>query len=79
MRIPGVIFESVYIDTLHVLDLGVSLHCAANLFVEIVHELPGNRQSNLVTLRQDVMADALPIIGYHCAKLLLIAGAQPRI
>ncbi len=56
MRIPGVIFESVYIDTLHVLDLGVSLHCAANLFVDIVHELPGSRQSNLVTLRQDVMS-----------------------
>ncbi len=46
----------VYIDTLHVLDLGVSLHCAANLFVDIVHELPGSRQSNLVTLRQDVMS-----------------------
>ena len=56
MRIPGVIFESVYIDTLHVLDLGVSLHCAANLFVDIVHELPGSRQSNLVALRQDVMS-----------------------
>ena len=51
MRIPGVIFESVYIDTLHVLDLGVSLHCEVRYLVPVCKALANNVQPSQVDLR----------------------------
>jgi hypothetical protein len=56
MSIPGVIFETIYIDTLHVLDLGVSLHCIANLFSDLcIYEWNGTQPQNLARLSADVL------------------------
>ncbi len=56
MRIPGVIFETIYIDTLHVLDLGISLHCIGNLFSDLcIREWDGTQPQNLAKLSADVL------------------------
>ena len=56
MKIPGVIFETIYIDTLHVVDLGISLHCIGNLFSDLcIREWDGTQQKNLAKLSAEVL------------------------
>ncbi|CAE8681413.1 unnamed protein product, partial [Polarella glacialis] len=55
MTIPGVNFFCFHLDSLHVLDLGVTSHAIGNLLWEIcVDHLPGNRAVALATLNKQI-------------------------
>ena len=79
-RTPGVMFETVCIDTPHVLDQGVSQHCAANLFVDLVNDLDGSRKPARQAATRG--ADALQSTGYHCnmgTPVRWLRGPKPRV
>ncbi|CAE8714923.1 unnamed protein product [Polarella glacialis] len=55
MTIPGVNFFCFHLDSLHVLDLGVTSHAIGNLLWEFcVDHLPGNRAVALATLNKKI-------------------------
>lgn len=69
MTIPGVIFETLCIDTLHVLELGVSCHCLGNLFADLcTQQLQGTKAQRLSTLRQEIAAIQVQLGIQSCHK-----------
>jgi len=53
MQVPGFSFQTLKLDTLHILDLGVACHVYGNLLWEIIEdELPGSRQTCMVELNR---------------------------
>jgi hypothetical protein len=47
MSIPGVVFETIRLDSMHLLELGVTQHVLANVLADIVYDhLPGTKDAN---------------------------------
>jgi len=69
MTIPGVIFETLCIDTLHVLELGVSCHCLGNLFADLcTQQLQGTKAQRLSILRQEISSIQVQLSIQSCHK-----------
>lgn len=53
MSVPGVVFETIHLDTMHLLELGILLHQAGNILADIVYDhLPGSKQAATQSLNR---------------------------